>query len=121
MCIRDSCTCTKVVGTSHVKDMTDILEMISSTEKILMDRFKHIVIQGKRNLGVPVLFSADFQVIYNFYYKFVLPLFQVITLICLRIRHPVLHCVAKKLFKNMPRNMKLKTHKLTFALDSENI
>lgn len=39
----------------------EILESISPTEKILLDRFKRIVIKGKRNRGVPVLFSADIQ------------------------------------------------------------
>ena len=34
---------------------------ISPTEKILLQRFKRIVIKGKRNRGVPVLFSTDVQ------------------------------------------------------------
>ncbi|KAJ8930816.1 hypothetical protein NQ314_016348 [Rhamnusium bicolor] len=36
-------------------------DAISPTEKILMQRFKRIVIRGKRGRGVPVLFSTDVQ------------------------------------------------------------
>lgn len=34
---------------------------LSATEKILVQRFKRIVIRGKRSRGVPVLFSTDVQ------------------------------------------------------------
>lgn len=36
-------------------------EVVSPTEKILLSRFKRIVIRGKRGRGVPVLFSPDTQ------------------------------------------------------------
>ncbi|KAG5863593.1 hypothetical protein JTB14_005010 [Gonioctena quinquepunctata] len=36
-------------------------EAISETEKILMNKFKRIVIRGKRGRGVPVLISGDVQ------------------------------------------------------------
>lgn len=34
---------------------------VSATEKILFEKFKRVVIRGKRGRGVPVLFSNDIQ------------------------------------------------------------
>lgn len=39
----------------------EFAEAVSPTEKILMGRFKRVVIRGKRGRGVPVLFSTDVQ------------------------------------------------------------
>lgn len=36
-------------------------EVVSATEKVLMKRFKRVVIRGKRGRGVPVLFSTETQ------------------------------------------------------------
>ncbi|XP_046406622.1 uncharacterized protein LOC124171491 [Ischnura elegans] len=53
----------------HVYEMSESIcqnyeefdSAISLTEKVLMKRFKRIIIRGKRNRGVPVLFSLDVQ------------------------------------------------------------
>ncbi|CAH0560491.1 unnamed protein product [Brassicogethes aeneus] len=39
----------------------EFAEVVSESEKILLKRFKRVVIRGKRGRGVPVLFSVDVQ------------------------------------------------------------
>uniref|UniRef100_A0A6P7GZ10 Uncharacterized protein LOC114344736 n=1 Tax=Diabrotica virgifera virgifera TaxID=50390 RepID=A0A6P7GZ10_DIAVI len=39
----------------------EFFEVISPSERILLNRFKRVVIRGKRGRGVPVLFSTDVQ------------------------------------------------------------
>ncbi|KAG5864408.1 hypothetical protein JTB14_001495 [Gonioctena quinquepunctata] len=45
----------------HPENYEEFSEMITPSEKILRQRFKRIVIRGKRGRGVPVLFSSDIQ------------------------------------------------------------
>ncbi|XP_045462442.1 uncharacterized protein LOC123672385 [Harmonia axyridis] len=46
---------------SKRQNYEEFSDAISPTEKFLMNRFKRIVIRGKRNRGVPVLFSTEVQ------------------------------------------------------------
>lgn len=48
----------------------EFAEVISPTEKMLMKKFKRLVIRGKRGRGVPVLFSTDVQEHINVILKF---------------------------------------------------
>lgn len=43
------------------KNYEEFSDAVSPTEKILMKKFKRIVIRGKRDRGVPVLFAPDVQ------------------------------------------------------------
>jgi hypothetical protein len=45
----------------HFESYEEFSDMISASEKILLRKFKRIVIRGKRARGVPVLFSTDIQ------------------------------------------------------------
>lgn len=47
--------------TDSSQNYEEFCDAISPTEKILLKSFKRVVIQGKRNRGVPVLFSPDIQ------------------------------------------------------------
>jgi hypothetical protein len=44
---------------SNVQSYEEFGEVVSPSEKILLQKFKRVVIRGKRGRGVPVLFSTD--------------------------------------------------------------
>lgn len=55
---------------NEVSQYEEFGEAISFTEKVLLKKFKRIVIRGKRNRGVPVLFSDDVQEHINILLKY---------------------------------------------------
>lgn len=51
------------------KNYEEIKKIVTPTEQILLDKFKRVVIRGKRNRGVHVLFSEDVQKHIDFLFK----------------------------------------------------